>query len=668
MVRRRLQAALLAGAALAYPILARADVSGTPTLAVNATLNLDTGAVGTSGGDIVWTGSSISPQSGAGVFTIPGIPLSAYDSVTQDILALFDSSFSSQPIPVPDPSAGVLLAVKTKGGNYAKLLVTGGTVNGPITVKFTTYGATGGNGGGGGGNGPTITTVQNNYGLVSPGLPNYGLAPSSLFFVQGSNLANTTTDLLSSAAPGLQTTVGGVKVSVTVGSTTLDCPLYYLSPTQIDAVLPGTTPLGNGTITVDNNGTNSATFPIIVVQSAFGILNYNGTLAAAYDADNALITAANAANPNQVIVLWGSGVGYDPNDDDKLFPQKQDDLTNIPMQIYVGGVQASIAYRGRSQYPGVDQVVLTVPGSVPTGCYVSIAVVSGDIVSNSVTIPVAPGGSKTCSDSGSSIPPDVISGLSGKTTIREGVLTVSQFTSITSGQTRTDNAVGGIFESVTGFSASAGTNQVSIGSCVVYNSLTPSTAPSGGTGTGLDAGPSISVTGPAGSLTLPQLTLPGIQGAYSSLTDVPAGFIPAAGGTFVFDNGSGGKDVQHFNTSITLAPALTWTNEPQIASVTRSQGVNVMWTGGAAGSYVNIGGGSATTINGKLVTVTFSCLAPVSAGQFSVPVPVLLALPASDSGTLSVGDYTNLKLFTAPGIDLGVLNGSSATSKDLAYQ
>jgi hypothetical protein len=88
----------------------------------------------------------------------------------------------------------------------------------------------------------------------------------------------------------------------------------------------------------------------------------------------------------------------------------------------------------------------------------------------------------------------------------------------------------------------------------------------------------------------------------------------------------------------------------------------VTWTGGAAGTYVDIAGGSTATINGKSVTVSFVCLAPVSALQFTVPPPVLLALPAG-SGSLSVGNYSNVKLFTAPGLDLGLLNGESLTSK-----
>ena len=120
------------------------------------------------------------------------------------------------------------------------------------------------------------------------------------------NSNSTSPDLISSQSPGLPTTQNGVTVTVTSGSFTAPCPLYYLSPGQIDAVLPGGTPAGNANITVTNNGVTSASFQVPVVQSAFGILSYNGSLAAAYDANNNIITSANSANPNQVIVLWAS--------------------------------------------------------------------------------------------------------------------------------------------------------------------------------------------------------------------------------------------------------------------------------------------------------------------------------------------------------------------------
>ena len=112
---------------------------------------------------------------------------------------------------------------------------------------------------------------------------------------------------------------------------------------------------------------------------------------------------------------------------------------------------------------------------------------------------------------------------------------------------------------------------------------------------------------------------------------------------------------------------LTWTNSAQINSVTRSQGVNVTWSGGAPGTYVAIGGTSSVTIGAKFVSVTFTCLAPVSAGQFSVPVPVLLALPAGDGGGLTVSNFSNLQQFTATGLDLGLMTGGSITTKTLTY-
>ncbi len=669
---------------LALLVCAAASATTIPTtLTVNATAALG-GSGATINGTASFTGgigsgtlaiavplASLVTDPAKSTFTISGLPagnLTGNVDVSQSILTGGATSSASVKV---DVITGTGSYVGATGSFTLTGSITGDILSGYKLNNFTGAGTlTTGGGGPAGPPTPTIDTVQNNFGLIRPGYPNYGIAPSALFYVQGAALSNSTTDLLSSAAPGLQTTVNGVTVSVTSGGTTLKCPLYYLSPTQVDAVLPGTTPLGNATITVtNNNGGTSAAFPIVVVQSGFGILSYNGSLAAAYDANNTILTSTNAANPNQVIALWGSGVGYDSADDDRLYPQKQNNLTSIPMKAYVGGVEAVIAYRGRSQYPGVDQVVLTIPGSVPTGCYVSLAIVSGNMVSNSVTVPIAASG-RTCSDSNSALTPDIIQGLSGKTTIREGFLGVAQSTSITATATRTDNIVFGSFQNVTGFTSSAGANQVSMGSCLVIPPSATSSTSSSGTITGLDAGSAISVAGPAGSLTLSQLSLPGVSlaGFYTTPDGtVPDSFIPSSGGTFTFDNGAGGKDVQHFNTTLALPPAFTWSNASQIASISRAQGVNVTWTGGAAGSYVDITGSSTGTINGKSVTVSFVCLAPVSAGQFSVPVPVLLALPAG-SGSMSVGDYTNLKLFTAPGIDLGILAGYNDTDKSpIAY-
>jgi hypothetical protein len=330
-------------------------------------------------------------------------------------------------------------------------------------------------------------------------------------------------------------------------------------------------------------------------------------------------------------------------------------------------VEAQIYYRGRSQYPGVDQVIVIVPAGVPAGCYVSLSIVSGNIVSNSVTIPVG-SDSRTCSDAGTSLSPDVFNGLAGKTTLKFGILSVLQSTNFVQGTARTDGSVAGFFQSVSGIGGAQGVgNQTSIGSCIIpqVDTVTGSV----GTITGLNAGSTINVTGPAGSLALSQITLPGVGAGFylPPNATTPATFIPTGGGTFTFNNGSGGPDVGGFNASLTMPTAFTWSNAAAITSVARASGVTVNWTGGAAGTYVQISGGSTANINGRQVTVSFSCTAPVAAGTFTVPVPVLLALPAGQ-GSLSVSDFTNFQTFTATGLDLGMLQGGYSTSKSVSYQ
>ena len=78
------------------------------------------------------------------------------------------------------------------------------------------------------------------------------------------------------------------------------------------------------------------------------------------------------------------------SNDDRTFPQKQDNLTNVPMQVYIGGISANVLYRGRSQYPGVDQINVAIPANVTPGCYVSVVAQSGSIVSNTVSLAVHP--------------------------------------------------------------------------------------------------------------------------------------------------------------------------------------------------------------------------------------------------------------------------------------
>ncbi len=121
---------------------------------------------------------------------------------------------------------------------------------------------------------PSISGVQNNYSYLSSLMPNYGIAPGSIFIVKGTGLANTTTGLQN--VP-LQYSLDGVSAAITVNGTTTQMIMYYVTPGQLGGILPSTTPAGDGTITVTNGGQTSAPFPIKVLASAFGILTLDGS-------------------------------------------------------------------------------------------------------------------------------------------------------------------------------------------------------------------------------------------------------------------------------------------------------------------------------------------------------------------------------------------------------
>ena len=213
--------------------------------------------------------------------------------------------------------------------------------------------------------------------------------------------------MLQDSSAGLPTTLNGASITVAVGGVTTHPALYYTSSAQLAAVLPAATPVGNGTLTVNYRGANSAPAPIQVVASAIGIneynqipiplgvLNTNVDLGVATDAvTGALLSFTNSGAPGQIITLWTTGLGADPADSDTTYSSTPHSV-NTPLQIYVGGVLANILYQGSAGYPGVNQINLTIPASVTADCQVPLVAVTGNVISNVVVLPIHPGGG-TC--------------------------------------------------------------------------------------------------------------------------------------------------------------------------------------------------------------------------------------------------------------------------------
>jgi len=610
-------------------------------------LNLATGALVASGGDLAFTSGKLTAAGSAKAYDAGNLLLGGFNLLIQSTLQAFEPVMSSLPI---TPAVGDVVAVLTNGGLYAKVLVTD-ISGGGITLQYLTYGASSAPAG------PAIKNVQNNYSYLLRGMPNYGIAPGSIFLVSGTDLANPGPAVLqSSGGSGLPTSLNGAGISVTVNGVTVHPGLYYAIPTGIAAVLPSSTPVGSGTITVTYNGAVSSAEPILVVPTALGLDTYYGTgsglTVATVGAD--FITAAHSASPGQTITLWGSGLGADTADSDTTFTSPPHAI-NTPLQIYIGGLAASILYQGASGYPGLNQINVTIPQAVTPGCGVTIVAISGSITSNTTNIPINPGGGP-CSD-----PLEEAAGVAvpaGPYTY--GTVSIGQAT----GLGQTSGFAGASFGKVSGNLSAAESLLTSLGNCSVAQAIIGV-----GTGvsiTGLDAG-AITVTGPSGS-PVPLTAAVSQKGAYESV--LPSGFIPAAGGTFTF-NGAGGNDIGPFTAMVDYSNPLNWTNQGSIPSVMRSQGVTVTWTGGDTKGYVQISGTSTSPQNANgangSVSAGFVCLAPVSAGQFTVPPYILLGMPAG-TGSLTVENTTTPVSFTAPNMDYGYGFAAFYTSIQPAYQ
>src|ERR1017187_1808257 len=450
--------------AWALPMAALADVTGTPTLAANTAWNLETGATASSGGDILWNGSSMTPQGTAKAFNIGGGGAASFSQYTQTLLSQLDSLFSNAAIPGALLAKDDIFAMKTKAGNYAKLLVTG--VSGTsISLQFQTFGGSSTPAG------PTITQILNNYGLVPAGFSNSGISQGSLFIIKGSGLADPNAQaVLQDPTKGpLQTTLNGASVKITANGVTFTPVFYYAIAGQLALVLPSNTSVGAASLTVTYNGQTSSPAPFQVVQNAMGFGFYNGLALSRNNATGHQYYLYNdPIPPGTTISLWGSGLGADPARDTTYVGAAF--TINGLAHLYLGGVEVSILYQGASGYPGLNQLVITVPASSPTGCNVSLVGVSAaGVPTNFTSLAI---GNGDCSDPAFGTTGTQLQNLGGQTTVNPGIVELLQSTQPASsgGGTQTSNIAVAIFESVTGSSYGSSSGSVSIGGSVVTQS------------------------------------------------------------------------------------------------------------------------------------------------------------------------------------------------------
>ena len=190
------------------------------------------------------------------------------------------------------------------------------------------------------------------------------VAPNSIASIFGSNLAAQTAQATTTPLP---VTLGGIAVMVRDSTGTLrNAPLYYVSPGQINFIVPGGTSSGVATLTVVNGSTSSVA-PANVQAVAPTLFSMNGNGMGVAAATAIRTQAANPAlqSPVPVFQCDSSGcvpVPIDVGLDTPVFLslygtgiRNASSLDNV--KVTINGVSVPVRYAGpQLQFDGLDQV------------------------------------------------------------------------------------------------------------------------------------------------------------------------------------------------------------------------------------------------------------------------------------------------------------------------
>src|SRR5712692_7859995 len=188
--------------------------------------------------------------------------------------------------------------------------------------------------------------VVNAASFMSPGLPSGAIAQGSIFTIFGVNIGPASSPPL--AFP-LSTNLGGVSIKIIQGNTSVDGFPIFVSPTQVNAIMPSNAPLGMASVQITfNNNPKTNMAPVRIVSSSVGVFAIRAGIGPgiffnflAQD-NQPLNSPAVPATPGQVITLYGTGLGPAVGFADNIAPP----AVKLPIatEVFVGGKSAIVAY------------------------------------------------------------------------------------------------------------------------------------------------------------------------------------------------------------------------------------------------------------------------------------------------------------------------------------
>jgi uncharacterized protein (TIGR03437 family) len=195
------------------------------------------------------------------------------------------------------------------------------------------------------------------------------LAPNDIATIYGTNLAFTTHALTAADLNDGDLPLSLAEVTVYVNG--LQANLFYVSPGQINFLIPYEITSSTAVLFVNRQGTDGPFVTIQLATTSPAFFQWNGNFAVAEHANGTLISPSAPARADEVIVLFAAGLGRTSPDLSSGF------IVQVPvtildasqLQVLLNGVPCpagSIYYAGVTPgFAGLYQINLQLPNVLP---------------------------------------------------------------------------------------------------------------------------------------------------------------------------------------------------------------------------------------------------------------------------------------------------------------
>ena len=196
-------------------------------------------------------------------------------------------------------------------------------------------------------------------------------APNTFVTIYGQNLAYTTASLTASDVAGgvLPTVLGGTGVHVLINN--VPANIYYVSPTQVNLLIPTSLIAGPAMLQLVVDGLAGPAIPIVLLDAAPGFFQSDATTILGVHLNGSVISVASPAKAGEIVVLFASGLGpTNPAAIPDQIPQAAASVTPLSsFSMLINGVPVNpqqILYAGVvPTFAGLFQINVQLPGTLP---------------------------------------------------------------------------------------------------------------------------------------------------------------------------------------------------------------------------------------------------------------------------------------------------------------